>query len=102
MTVDRRQQADLHVAAATAQAEDGVRAGLLAADRVDGDVAAAVGEVGDGGRDVGAVGEHRVLGAEVGGDGEGLGLRSTATTRRPSARAIITALTGRRRRSRAR
>ena len=73
--------------------EDRVGAGLLAADGVDGDVAAAVGEVGDRGRDVGAVGQQRrARRPSAVADGEGLGLRSTATTRAPRARAIITAL----------
>ena len=74
VTVDGRQQSDLHLAASTTQAEDGVGAGLLAADGVDRDVAAAAGEVGDSGRDVDAVGKQGVLSAESGCDSEGLGV----------------------------
>src|SRR5690606_4452902 len=86
MAPDRWQQTDLHVATSTAQAEDGIGAGLLAAHRVNGDVAAALGEVGDSGCDVRAVGPQGVLGAEVGGSVEGLPVavhRNDAAPQRP-------------------
>ena len=61
------------MATPAAKAQDRVGAGLLAAHRVDGDVAAAVRDIDDSRRDVSAVGRHRVLCAELGGDGQRLG-----------------------------
>ena len=74
VAVDRREQPDLGEPAAAPEREDRVGAGLLAADRVDGDVAAAAGEVRDGSGHVDAVREDRVVGAEPGRDGERLGV----------------------------
>ena len=64
------QETDLGEATASAEAEQGVGAGLLAPDGVDGDMATALGETYDRCRDIGPVGEQGVLGAEVGGNGE--------------------------------
>lgn len=60
------------MATPAAKAEDRISAGLLAADRIDGDVAAAVREIGDSGWHVAAVSTHCVLRAELGGDRERL------------------------------
>ena len=87
VAADRRQQPYLHVATPTAEAEDRVGAGLLGAHGVHRDVAAASGEVGDRGRDVRAVGTQHVRRAEVGGDGERLGVpvhRDHAASQRAS------------------
>ena len=51
--------------------EDRIGTGLLTAHRVDSDVAAAAGELGNSDRDVGAVGTQRVFRAQGGGSSKG-------------------------------
>src|SRR5690606_23861736 len=72
--VDGREEADLHVASSTAQAEDGVGARGFAAHGVDGDVGSSPGEVAHGGGDVAAVDEQGVLGAGATGGVQGCGV----------------------------
>jgi hypothetical protein len=63
----RRKQSHLHVPASAPQAHDRVRAGLLAADGVHGNVAAAAGDLVDAGRNAavgGAIAGQNVAGAE--------------------------------------
>src|SRR5689334_24903471 len=60
------------MATPTAKAEDRIRAGLLAAYGIHCNWTAALREVGDRGWDVSAIGKHRVVCAELGGNGERL------------------------------
>ena len=78
----RRQQADLHVPAARAQAADRVRAGDRGAEGVERDVRAPAGQLGDRRRHVAAA-VHRVLGAELAGQRQ---RRRARRRRRPPGR----------------